>query len=45
MHSHLFFKYFFKIFIYMANCIFVNALYEWNATMTNSSAHLNVIGD
>ena len=29
----------------MANCIFVNALYEWNATMTNSSAHLNVIGN
>ena len=26
-------------------CLFVNAQYEWNVTMTNSCVRLNVIGD
>ena len=25
-------------------CLFVNVLYEWNITKTNSNVHLNVIG-
>ena len=40
------------LFIYnfcnMANCnvcLFVNALYEWNVTKTNSCVHINVISD
>ena len=26
-------------------CLFVNALYQWNVTMTNSCVHLNVTGE
>ena len=26
-------------------CVFVNALYEWNVTKTNSCLHLNVTGE
>ena len=39
------FIYNFYAWLFVMFCLFVNALYEWNVTKTNSSVHLNVIGD